>query len=136
MTGDFIPVRAHVKTEQAVFERFNAQWTPTILVLDKDGVEQHRIEGFLPVDDFVAQLKLGLGHAARARGDWQGAEDTYRALAQSSKGDEVGAEATYWAGVSQYKASGDADALAQTAAALSRSYGSSTWAKKSSVWAS
>lgn len=135
MTGDFIPVRAHVKTDQPVFERFNAQWTPTILVLDKDGVEQHRIEGFLPVDDFIAQLKMGLGHAARARGDWQGAEDAYRALAQSSQGDDVGAEATYWAGVSQYKASGDAAALNATATALSRNYASSSWAKKSSVWA-
>lgn len=124
-----------MKTDQPVFARFNAQWTPTILVVDSAGVEQHRIEGFLPLEDFRAQLQLGLAHAARARGDWTSAEEIYRKVAAASGEEDVAAEATYWAGVSRYKGTGDASALGDTASALSQSYPRSSWAKKASVWA-
>ena len=31
---NFTPVRLHVKTHPEAMERFNAQWTPTVLLLD------------------------------------------------------------------------------------------------------
>ena len=133
VTENFIPARAHVKTEQEVFGRFNAQWTPTILVLDERGTEQHRIEGFLPAPDFLAQLRLGLAHAARARNDWAAAQQHDGELARQN--DDVAAEATYWNGVSKYKATNDASALGATAEALRSRFPDSAWAKKSSVWA-
>jgi thioredoxin-related protein len=129
----FIPVRAHVKTGQDVFTRFNAQWTPTILVVDERGVEQHRIEGFLPVPDFLAQLKLGLAHYARARGDWDTAQALYAELAEDPTSD-IASEAVYWLGVSKYKATNDPAHLGATANALRDRFGGSAWAKKSSVW--
>jgi len=65
---NFLPARVHVKDEGQAFkrvsERFKAPWTPTILELDANGVEQHRIQGFLPADDLLAQLMLGLAHMA------------------------------------------------------------------------
>jgi len=131
----FLPVRAHVKTDQDVFARFNAQWTPTILVVDGKGVEHHRIEGFLPAPDFLAQLKLGVAHAARARSDWATAEQFYDELSQDESSD-VAAEAVYWRGVSQYKATHDPSHLGATAAALRDRFGGNAWTKKSSVWLS
>ena len=68
ITNHFVPAKFHVKEQPKAFERFNAMWTPTILVLDDQGQERHRIEGFLPPDDFRAQLALGLGKAAFAAG--------------------------------------------------------------------
>lgn len=132
VTDNFIPTRAHVKENQAAFERFNAQWTPTILVLDPGGTERHRIEGFLPADDLLAQLRLGLAHAARLSGDFTGAEERYREL--SSGTDDVAAESLYWAGVSRYKATNDANALGETAKAFKERFTDSAWAKKASVW--
>lgn len=130
---NFIPARAHVKSEGAVFQRFNAQWTPTILVLDDKGTEHHRIEGFLPAPDFLAQLQIGLAHAARARNDFATAQRLYQQL--SSGSDDVAAEATYWAGVAQYKATNDPSPLGATATALRERFPNSAWAKKASVWA-
>lgn len=130
----FVPARAHVKEQQDVFERSGAQWTPTILVLDEDGKERHRIEGFLPKDDFLAQLRIGITHAARARLDWKDAEGRYRALAEPGSDGDVASESLYWAGVSRYKATGDAAALADTAADFQKRFPDSTWAKKASVW--
>ncbi len=132
ITENFVPARAHVKEQPQAFERFNAQWTPTILVTDSNGTERHRIEGFLPADDFLAQLKIGLAHASRLSGNFGDAEQRYRELSQGS--DDVAAEALYWAGVSRYKSTNDAGALGETAKAFQERFRDSAWAKKASVW--
>jgi hypothetical protein len=124
-----------VKEQPEVFERFGAQWTPTILILDPSGVERHRIEGFLPVPDFLAQLRLGLAHEARLLGDFSQAERRYRELADDPTAGEVAPEALYWAGVSKYKGTGEAGALAETGQAFKTRFTDSAWAKKASVWA-
>jgi hypothetical protein len=126
-------VKIHIKEQPKTFERFGAQWTPTLLLADSDGTERHRFEGYLPPDDFLAQLRLGLAHAARARSDWAGAEKRYRELASDPKAGEVGPEALYWAGVSRYK-TGDQNALAETARLFKEKFPDSNWAKKASVW--
>jgi hypothetical protein len=135
----FIPVRVHVKHQAEQFkqlgERYNAQWTPTILVLDPLENERHRIEGFLPADDFLAQLELGAAHAAFAAKQFTEAERRYRAVVDRHGQSDAAAESLYWSGVSRYKGSGDASALADTARAFGRQYSDSTWARKASVWA-
>ena len=131
---NFIPARAHIREQAEAFERFHTQWTPTILLLDPDGAERHRFEGYLPASDFLAQLKIGLAHAARARSDWAGAERHYREIADDPASGEAGAEALYWAGVARYKATNDPSALQQTAESFKSRFSGSTWAKKASVW--
>jgi hypothetical protein len=132
ITDNFIPARAHVKENQEAFARFGAEWTPTILIMDRDGNERHRIEGFLPAEDFLAQVQLGLAHAARSRGEFADAERRYRELS-TGEGD-VAAESLYWAGVSRYKSTNDPSALGDTAKAFGERFTDSPWAKKASVW--
>jgi len=135
---NFIPVRVHVRENRDEFkrlgERFNAQWTPTTLIVDSDGNERHRIEGFLPADDFLAQLNLGLAKSAFARGNFSDAEQLYRGIVEKFPNTDAGPEALYWAGVSRYKGTGDASALGETARAFSSRYTDTSWAKKASVW--
>jgi TolA-binding protein len=139
VNDNFIPVRVHVKDQAGEFkrlgERFNAQWTPTILLVDSNGDERHRVEGFLPADEFLPQLEIGAAHSAFAGRDFAGAERRFRAIVDGHAKSDVAAEALYWAGVARYKATGDASALSDTARAFSESYSQSTWAKKASVWA-
>ena len=134
----FIPVRVHVKNDAEAFQRlggmFDAQWTPTTLIVDPSGNERHRIEGFLPVDDFASQLELGLAKAAFGRGRFDEAERSFERVLKDHPDTDAGPEAQYWAGVSRYKASGDAGALAETAKRFTEHYAGSTWAKKASVW--
>lgn len=124
-----------MKEQANAFERFEVQWTPTILILDPSGTERYRFEGYLPAPDFLAQLRLGLAHEARALGDWSRAERLYHELADDPEAGEVAPEALYWAGVSKYKATGDHHALGETAQAFKTHFTDSTWAKKASVWA-
>lgn len=135
----FTPVRIHVREQADDFkrlgDRFNAHWTPTILIVDAKGEERHRIEGFLPADDFLAQLTLGIAHAARARGDFANGERWYRDVVERYPETESAPEALYWAGVSKYKATGDPAPLGETASQFANRYQTSSWAKKASVWA-
>jgi TolA-binding protein len=132
------PVRVHVRDQKDEYkrlsERYNAQWTPTVLILDSEGEERHRIEGFLPVDDFLPQLALGLAKSAFHRKDYAEAERRYREIVDEFPSTDAAAEALYWAGVSKYKASGDPSALKATGAAFRERYQDTTWAKKASVW--
>ena len=135
----FVPVRVHARENADEFkrlgERFGSQWTPTVLVLDSKGVERHRIEGFLPLDDFLPQLKLGLAHAAFGQGKFTDAERWFRDVVEQHPDSDAAAEGLYWAGVSKYKGSGDATALGETARQFTERYRDTPWAKKASIWA-
>src|SRR5437660_1788406 len=104
-----------------------------ILELDPDGTEQYRVEGFLETPDFLAQLKLGLGKSAFKAKRWQDAESQFREVVDRFGQSDGAAEALYWAGVSRYKASGDASALKETGTAFGSRYRESPWAKKASI---
>jgi hypothetical protein len=133
---NFIPVRVHVKDPdfKRLSQSYNAPWTPTLLVLDPSGTERHRIEGFLPAEDLLSQLTLGLGHSAFGREQWDQAERRFREVVDRYPRSEAAPEALYWAGVSRYKGKGDAAALAETGREFTRRYQESSWAKKASVW--
>ena len=135
INSNFIPVKIHVKENPDGFKRFGAQWTPTVIVADSGGTERYRFEGFLPVDDFLAQLELGLAKSDFANGKFAEAEKRFRGIAERFSNSEVAPEALYWAGVSKYKGSNDAGALKDTATAFKSRYKDSAWAKKASVWA-
>ena len=138
VNSEFLPIRVHVKDAGGLYgrmtERLNVHWTPTVLVLDEDGGERHRVEGFIQVDEFLAQLKLGLAKSAFQRGEFDQAERRFREVVTEHAQTETAPEALYWAGVSRYKGKGDANALAETANAFTTRYADSTWAKKASVW--
>jgi hypothetical protein len=135
VTENFEPVKIHIKEQPASFKRFGAQWTPTLIVLDPEGHERYRFEGYLPVPEFLAHLHMGLARVAFARSQWSEAERLYREVMEQFPDSEVAPEALYWAGVAKYKQTGDAAALGETAQQFKKKYPESAWAKKSSVWA-
>ena len=136
---NFAPARVHVRDDSALFqqygEKYNAQWTPTVLFLDSSGEERHRIEGFLPVDDFLAQLMLGRAQIAFGQQQWDDAERRFREIVERFPDTDAAPEALYWAGATAYKGSHDASSLKKTAEAFRDRYQDTTWAKKASVWA-
>ena len=138
ITENFRPVRIHVREDPEAWKKVGLElgvtWTPTILVVSPDGKEQHRIEGFLPADDFLAQLAMGLAKAAFNRSDFSDAERRYQDVLSKYPGTESAPEALYWAGVSRYKGTNDATALKETARAFTKRYRDTAWAKKASVW--
>ncbi len=139
VSEDFLPVRVHVRDQAEDFKRlgkrFGAEWTPTILILDSSGEERHRIEGFLPAEDFMAQLGLGLGRIHFSAGRFQEAEDQFREVVERHPDGDAAPEALYWEGVSRYKRTDDPAELARIGEAFETAYQDTPWAKKASVWA-
>ena len=134
VTSGFVPAKVHIKEHPETFERFGARWTPTQVVLDSEGVERFRIEGYLPVDDFLAQLAMGLARVHFAHGRYSEAERLYREVWTKHPKSLAAPEARYWEGVSAYKATQNPAKLSETAVALKKMNPQSEWARKSSVW--
>lgn len=134
ITRELIPVRAHIKEQPTMWPRFGARWTPTVLFLDHKGHVQHRVEGFLPTDEFLGQLHLGLGYAAVGVKDFAAAERHFATAASQYANTAAGPEGLYWKGVARYSASHDAKELQETARAFTERYTDSAWAKRTEVW--
>jgi len=136
--SQFVPVRVHVKDNREEYQRlaskYEVQWTPTTLIIDAGGQHRHRIEGFLPLDDFLSQLKLGAAKAAFGSGDYAAAERLFSDVLSAHPNTDAAPEAQYWAGVSKYKATNDPSSLKATFQKFQEKYKDTTWAKKASVW--
>jgi hypothetical protein len=129
-----VPIEAHIKEHPAYFHRFDAVWTPTVLVLDSNGVERLRIEGYLPKEEFRAHLEMGLARVAFMRKQWTDAERRYAEVVERYPASKVAPEALYWRGVSRYKATNDHTVLGEVPEQLKEKYADSVWALKASVW--
>ena len=124
----------HIKEHPAWFRRFDAVWTPTVLLLDAAGKERVRLEGYLPNNDFMAALKNGLGRIAFVRKKYADAERWYGDVLSRFGNTHFAAEAMYWRAISQYSVSHDHTVLARVAEELRSSYPSSVWASKAIPW--
>ena len=134
VTDEFVPFKAHVKEQPGAFHRFNARWTPTQIVMDENGVERHRIEGFLARDDFLAELEMGRAKIAFANKEFAEAQKLFRQVLDRFPKTASAAEACYWEGVSEYSRTHDAAALTRTGQRLKDRFPDSIWTRKGSVW--
>ena len=128
-----MPLSAHIKERPVYFHRFDALWTPTVLILDPKGVERFRLEGYLPRDEFRAQLELGLARVAFMSKNWAEAESRYTAVLDKYPESQSAPEALYWKGVSHYKATNDHTILGELPGQFQK-YPDSIWALKSIAW--
>ena len=129
-----MPLEAHIKEFPAYFHRFDTNWTPTVLILDPNGTERLRIEGYLPRDEFRAQLELGLARVAFMSKHWADAEQRYASVLERFPNTQAAPEALYWKGVSRYKATNDHTVLGELPGQFREKYPNSIWALKTAAW--
>ncbi len=132
---DFTPIQVDFNKNKALVKRFSVKWTPTIIIFDADGNEHHRFIGFLPPDDFIAQLILGKGKVEFDQDHFeQGIQCFQEILVRYPKADAA-PEAQYLLGVTKYKASHNPKELKLGLEALQRDYPNSEWTKKAQPYA-
>ena len=129
-----MPLAAHIKEHPAYFHRFDALWTPSVLILDPNGEERYRIEGYLPVDEFRAQLEMGLARVAFMSKNFADAERRYAAVLDRYGNTKAAPEALYWRGVSHYKSTNDHTVLSELPGMFRQRYPDSIWAMKTVAW--
>jgi hypothetical protein len=109
-------------------------WTPTVLLLDSDGKERVRLEGYLTKFDFVAALESGLGRIAFVHKNYADAERWYDDVVTRYGQSHSAPGAMYWRAAAHYKATNDHAVLGKVAEELKSAYPSSVWASKAIPW--
>ncbi len=104
--------------------------------MDTDGRERWRIEGYLPKDEFRAELEMGLARLDVVHKRWKDAEQRYAHVVDTYPNAKVAAEALYWRDVSKYSQTHDAAPLRSVAKELREKFPDSVWTEKASVWLS
>jgi TolA-binding protein len=129
-----VPLEAHIKEHPKNFHRFDALWTPSVIILDPNGKERFRIEGYLPKDEFRAHLELALARVAFMSKNWKDAERRYTEVLERYPESKAAPEALYWKGVSHYKATNDHTVLGELPGQFQEKYPESEWALKTAAW--
>jgi tetratricopeptide (TPR) repeat protein len=130
---NLVAVRVLINS-QPLPKKFKVHWTPTLVLLDEQGEEHNRTVGFLPPDELLPSLLLGIGKSYFDREQLAEAEQTFQQLLTAYPRSDSSAEAAYYLGVSRYKQTHNADELKKTIQHLQKEFPQSEWAKRASVY--
>ena len=105
-----------------------------MLLLDAEGKERVRLEGYLTNTDFLAALENGLGRIAFVHKQYVDAERWYNDVVTRFPQSHAAPGAMYWRAVAHYKATNDHTALSKVAEELRETFPGSVWATKAIPW--
>ncbi|GFO59289.1 hypothetical protein GMST_16140 [Geomonas silvestris] len=124
-----VPLRVEVAARNLASD-FRVVWTPTIITLDYYGKEHQRTLGFLPPQELVPSLLLGIGKVALEQDLFSEAVIQFSTLLNGCPESDVAAEAVYLRGVARYRSSHAVEALKEAHRQLAAEYPGSIWTKK------
>jgi hypothetical protein len=123
-----VPIQ--VQYDSPLADEFKISWTPTIIVLDYFGKEHHRTVGFLPPEEFIPSLLLGMGKIDFDTEQFNAAISHFDTILAEYHKSSAAPEAIYLRGVSGYKASHNAAPLKEAYEKLNAEYPASEWVKR------
>jgi TolA-binding protein len=106
---------------------FRLRWTPTLITLDAEGEEHHRTVGFLPPEELIPSLLLGIARAHFDRDQFSEALSRLDKILADYPKSASTPEAVYLAGVARYKSTHDPKSLKEAYERLQAEYPSSEW---------
>ena len=130
---NFVPVQIETSQKDLV-EKFKVTWTPTIILLDAEGVEKHREVGFLPPEEFIPAFMVAKGNWYFDREQYDQAMELYNEALQSYPGSAAAAEAVYYTGVTRFKKSHDPKPLREAYETLTAKFPQSEWTKRAAPY--
>lgn len=126
---DLIPLRVAFDS-QPLATQFNLKWTPTLITLDPDGKEHHRTIGFLPPEELIPSLLLGIAKSYFNRERFSEALSTLDKIMTDHSQSDSAPEAVYLRGVCGYKSTHNPTPLKDAYEQLEKKYPSSEWTKR------
>ncbi|MBI5810520.1 MAG: thioredoxin fold domain-containing protein [Deltaproteobacteria bacterium] len=132
---DTAPLIFNTAIEADLARKYRVDWTPTFIIADEKGNELERWVGYLPPEDFIAQLELSKGLSAFHLGRYEETVRDMQELVDDHPKSELVPEAEYYLGAAIYKMKGDAYQLGEICDTLMDTFPESLWTKKCSVWA-
>lgn len=125
-----VPVQVNVLQDRERTKQHRVPWTPTFLFLDADGVEQHRFIGYLPPDEFSAQVHLAGARDAFAKGKYEDALNRYGRIVEKFGATDAAPESLYWTGVCSFKLTKKVEDIYEKCREVVKRYPGHIWAKK------
>ena len=114
---------------------FNVKWTPTLIMLDSSGKEHNRTVGFMPPEEFIPSLLLGMGKTCFDRDQFPEAIEFLEKLLLAYPKSGSAAEAIFLRGVAGFKATHVAAMLKGAYERLKAEYPESEWTKRAAPYA-
>jgi hypothetical protein len=132
----YIPLKSQCfwKERTELMKRFDIAWTPTFLFQDSTGKVHRKLVGFMPVEDFLAQLKFGRGMIFFEKERNEEAATWFQRVLDEHPAAGVAPEAQFFVGVAGYKKTHMAGALRLAYEALSEKYPQSEWARRAGAY--
>jgi len=130
VAGQVVPARVNVLTERDLTKRMRVPWTPTFVFVDGEGLEHHRFIGYLPPDEFAAQIHLAGARAAFNRGAWEESARRYAHIAEKFPQTDAAPESVYWIGVCDFKRTKNVERIYEQCRETARRYPTHIWGKK------
>lgn len=127
--NNVIPLRVPFDSEPLA-SNFNIKWTPTLIIVDWKGVEHHRTVGFLPPEELIPSILLGIAKVYYELDQFPAAIQALERVADTYPKSGAAPEAVFLTGVCKYKNTHDPKYLKQAYEKLSKEYNDSEWAKR------
>jgi hypothetical protein len=124
-----IDVKSVLPEQRDIIRIARPLWTPTMAFLTGQQ-EIRRAVGYVPPDDFLAELEMALGQIDLLHQDFDRAFANFRHAADAYQSPE----ALFWTGVAAFKRARTFDALRPVWDELEAKHPGSTWAKRADVW--
>jgi len=126
INANLIPVRIPANDPE-LGPRFRVKWTPTLLILDAEGVEHYRTLGFYPPEELIPSLLMGIGKTRFNLPDRPAACDCFENILTGYPASSLAPEAVYLNGVSRYIETHDVANLIGIYDRLAAEYPDSPW---------
>ena len=132
----FVAIKFNVKEPHPDFKealgRGKVLWAPLLVFLDGRGSELRRYVGFLPPDEFLAELRLVLGLSEMTHANFEEALRWLDGAAELFPASSAAPEALFWAAAAGYRLKGLAEVVRRWDDLRAR-YPESTWARRADV---
>lgn len=111
-------------------DEYMVKWTPTLITANGGGKEHHRTVGFLPPEELIPSILLGVGKVHFDAERIDEALKFFDSIVEKYPRSDSTAEAIYLKGVCQYKSTHDAKPLKMAYEKLQMDYPTSVWTKR------
>ena len=127
-----VPLR--IPADDPLASEFKVLWTPALVTLDWYGKEHQRTVGFLPPEELIPSLLLGMAEVDFASQQYNEAIIHLNMLLAGYPESAASPEAVYLSGVCRYKSSKDPKPLKEAYERLAAGYPASAWVKRASPY--
>jgi len=123
-----IPVR--IPFDSPLAAEFVVKWTPNLLCVDVQKRIHHRVIGFLPPEEVIPAVSVGIGKTFMGNSDLGRALHVLDQVLTTHSQSHAAPEALYFSGVCRYKQTHDGGPLKEVYEKLKDNYPNSEWAQR------